>query len=87
VVENNGGLGTGLCGEEGNAHSPPDIHYSKEPTKGKRLMRRSAPSQEPAGKTQTDAGENNTGAGAIRGFYERRAGLRGVLYTWQGGGL
>jgi hypothetical protein len=23
--------------EEGNAHSPPDIHYSKEPIKGKRL--------------------------------------------------
>jgi type II secretory pathway pseudopilin PulG len=32
VVENNGGLRTGSCGEEGNAHSPPDIHYSKEPT-------------------------------------------------------
>jgi hypothetical protein len=55
VVENNGGLRTGSCGEEGNAHSPPDIHYGKEPNKGKRLMRRSAPSQEPAGKTEADA--------------------------------
>ena len=38
VVENNGGLRTGSCGEEGNAHSPPDIHYSKKPNKGKRLQ-------------------------------------------------
>jgi len=40
VVENNGGLRREhLCErEEGNAHSPPDIHYTKEPTKGKRLQ-------------------------------------------------
>jgi len=66
-----GGCGAGLrimvgCDEntfereEGNAHSPPDIHYGKEPNKGKRLMRRPWPSEEPAGKTEADAAENNS---------------------------
>jgi len=49
--------------EEGNAHSPPDIHYSKEPNKGKRLMRRRSPSQEPAGKAEAEAAENNSAGG------------------------
>jgi len=50
--------------EGGNVHSPPDIHYSKEPTKDKRLMRRPSPSQKPAGKGKTDAaGEQNAGCG------------------------
>jgi hypothetical protein len=49
--------------EEGNAHSPPDIHYSKEPNKGKRLLRRPAPSQEPAGKAEADAAEKNSEGG------------------------
>ena len=53
--------------EEGNAHSPPDIHYSKEPNKVKRLMRRPAPSQEPAGETKTYAGENNSAGGGDDG--------------------
>ena len=45
--------------EEGNAHRPPDIHYSKDPTKGKRLMRPSALSQEPGGKAEADAAKKN----------------------------
>ena len=65
MVENNGGLRwEHFCErEEGNAHSPPDIHYSKEPNKVKRLMRHPAPSQEPAGKGNTDAAEKNSDGG------------------------
>jgi len=63
VIDNNGGLRTGSCGEEGNAHSPPDIRYGKEPTKGKRLMRRPPPSQEPAGETEADAAKKQSAGG------------------------
>jgi len=55
-----------ICGEEGNAHSPPDIHYSKKPAKDKRLTRRPSPSQEPPGKAQADATENNSSGGELR---------------------
>ena len=59
MVQNNGGLRTGSCGEEGNAHSPPDIHYGKEPNKRKRLMRRSIPAQETGGKAKAEQQDRN----------------------------
>jgi hypothetical protein len=68
--------------EEGNAHSPPDIHYSKEPNKGKRLMRRPSPSQEPAGKTNTDAAEKNSAgddSAILRGQSGRERGVGGCV--------
>ena len=62
--------------EEGNVHSPPDIDYSKDPTKGKRLMRRPAPAQEPTAKTEADAAENNSAGGG-----DHRRGTKGYLFT------
>jgi len=70
--------------EEGNAHSPPDIHYNRKPNKGKRLMYRPAPSQEPAGKAKTDAAKNNSTGGdsaivRARSGRKRACGFRDTL--------
>ena len=56
----------------------------KSQTKGKRVMRRSTPSQEPAGKAEADAAKNNSTGGdsaivRARSGRKRACGFRDTL--------